>query len=55
MEKKYGKEMTLKILQTPVFNGATCGINKDGSLDYYECDIESAIHYLKTGIINGWD
>ena len=54
IKKKYGEKLAKKILEK--MNGQTVGINKDGSLDYYEWDIERAVKEIKTGRdIGVWD
>ncbi len=56
IEKKYGVEMTKKIIEK--MEGQTVGLNKDGSLDYYECDVVQAYNELtnKSKVDNfSWD
>ncbi len=47
IEEKYGKKLAKKILEK--MNGQTVGKNKDGTLDYYEHDIENAVLEIKSG------
>ena len=39
--------------------GQTCGVTKDGELDFYDCDVQAFITKLKTGFDRqnsiGWD
>jgi len=46
LEKKYEKKLIKEIFQKGLLDGCTVGINKDGSHDIYECDIERAIKEL---------
>ena len=43
--KKYGKENWEGML--PLMRGNTVGVNDDGSLDYYDYDLERAFEELK--------
>ena len=54
IEKKYGKSMTKKIMKR--MDGQTVGVNKDGSLNYYEGDIERAFLEIQSGKdMDNWD
>lgn len=40
IENKYGGKMAKKIVEK--MEGQTVGVNKDGTLDYYDYDVENA-------------
>lgn len=47
LDRKYGKKLIEEIFEKGLLNGCTMGINKDGSEEIYECDIDRAIRELK--------
>ncbi|GBE19298.1 hypothetical protein BMS3Abin17_00018 [archaeon BMS3Abin17] len=57
LESKYGKELINKIFAEGYLDGCTITINKDGSEDIPEIDIQLAIKGINGGNINDneWD
>lgn len=47
LEKKYGKKLIKKIVDSGYLDGCTIAINKDGSHDIPEIDIIHAIKEMK--------
>ena len=52
--KRFGNNVWKKMLEE--LDGCTVGVNEDGSIDYYDCDIEDAYKAInKKGVKIDWD